>query len=197
MQPSLAYNQSRDLYLPLHKTTPPGVVKPLKAQWHMEQAAIRSGAMGTEGRSRGGVHVVDDAEGGGAKTLGTTHYSGGGGVDSNINIVGTSGEIVDGSGVAGGGPAAGGGEMPNGDSLEQIYQSTRMWCRTLRRSPNAMEVLLAFARKNPRPQSAILFNQYLSDLTGIMYRRLSTTVEEEVRATNVSVSFRCLLVGCV
>lgn len=44
-----------------------------------------------------------------------------------------------------------------------------------------MEVLIEFERDNPRPQSGILFNQYLSDLTGIMYRRLSTTVEEEVR----------------
>lgn len=72
-------------------------------------------------------------------------------------------------------------QTSNGDNLEQIYQSTRMLCRTLRRYPNAMETLLASSMKNPRPQSGILFNQYLSDLTGVMYRRLSTTVEEEVR----------------
>lgn len=43
-----------------------------------------------------------------------------------------------------------------------------------------METLLEFSKLAPRPQSGIVFNQYLSDLTGVMYRRLSTTVEEEV-----------------
>lgn len=157
----------------------------LKAQWHMEQAAIKSGAMGPEGRSRAAnvTYPVDDAaEGGATHNLGATaHYSGGGNIR---NIVGEA-DTKGGGGVTGGGGGTGPGEPPNGDSLEQIYQSTRMWCRTLRRSPNAMEALIAFAKKNPRPHSGILFNQYLSDLTGIMYRRLSTTVEEEVRENNI------------
>lgn len=154
----------------------------VKAQWHMEQAAMKSGAMAPDGRPRAGVgtHPDDDEPEGARDSLGTTTQHSGGGKDSFF------GGGIDGSGggatsAIGGGGLPAGGEMPNGDSLEQIYQSTRMWCRTLRRSPNAMEALIAFARTNPRSQSGIIFNQYLSDFTGIMYRRLSTTVEEEVR----------------
>lgn len=109
---------------------------------------------------------------------------------ANAKNGGSSGDGLGATAPAGAGPAVGGSGAPatadggllfnSGDSLEQIYQSTRTWCRMLRRFPNAMEVLISFARDNPRPQSGILFNQYLSDLTGIMYRRLSTTVEEEV-----------------
>eukprot|EP00752_Nemacystus_decipiens_P005348 g4849.t1 len=174
----------------------------LQTQWLMEQAAIKSGAMGpldrrslsrhstqldsTQGdvptESKGGntvaapAHGVNDGQqnqnratvviGGAADTS----NGGGGGGDglgaTTLAAVGGTGAVA---------PADGGLLPSSGDSLEQIYQSTRTWCRTLRRYPNATEVLIAFARKNPRPQSGILFNQYLSDLTGIMYRRLSTT----------------------
>lgn len=117
----------------------------------------------------GGAIDVSNGGSGGGGGLGATTLAGGGAT------VGGAGTVA---------PADGGLLPSSGDSLEQIYQSTRTWCRTLRRYPNAMEVLISFARKNPRPQSGILFNQYLSDLTGIMYRRLSTTVEEEVSSTS-------------
>ncbi|CAM9316669.1 unnamed protein product [Choristocarpus tenellus] len=77
------------------------------------------------------------------------------------------------------GSETGNRDIISGDSLEQIYQSTRVLCRSLRKSTVAVEILLGFASQEPRPQSALQFNQYLSDLTGIMYHRLSTTVEEE------------------
>lgn len=151
-----------------------------------------------------GIAAAENKGGVGTAT-GTTHGANGGQqnlVNNRTSLVGANanngGSGVDGLGatkVAGAGPMAGGtgaagvgGGVPflsSGDSLEQIYQSTRTWCRTLRRSPNAMEVLLSYARKCPRPQSGILFNQYLSDLTGIMYRRLSTTVEEEVKRVHL------------
>lgn len=179
----------------------------------MEQAAIKSGAMGPPDRRSQGpnssqpveitipqsdvstdskvgntatapAHGIDDGQqiqsratlviGGAADAS-----NGGGGVDGlGATALAGAESSVGGTGTLA--PADGGLLPSNGDSLEQIYQSTRTWCRTLRRYPNAMEVLISFARNNPRPQSGILFNQYLSDLTGIMYRRLSTTVEEEV-----------------
>lgn len=189
----------------------------------MEQAAIKSGAMGTDTRSRafpgigGGGYPTATATNVAATTAAGEHTAALGGTiranpvitanSNNSNSVGVNNDSHGASGLpaggesnngdfnggAGGGmagagrggrggiPGPGGGDMAsNGESLEQIYQSTRMWCRTLRRSPNAMEVLIAFSKKNPRLQSGSMFNQYLSDLTGIMYRRLSTTVEEEV-----------------
>lgn len=179
----------------------------------MEQAAIKSGAMGPPDRrsqapssaqlentlaqgdvpteSKGGntaaapAHSVNDGQQNqrratlvvrGAVDAGND--GGGGGDGLGATTLAGAGSTVGGAGTAA--PAERGLLPSSGDSLEQIYQSTRTWCRTLRRHPNAMEVLISFARKHPRPQSGILFNQYLSDLTGIMYRRLSTTVEEEV-----------------
>lgn len=184
----------------------------------MEQAAIKSGAMGPPDRrsqgSKGGGHtVLGDTtpqgmgavrnNGGIASGTATPHGGGdgqqnqnnstlveGGAADSNKGAIG-GGDVLGSTALAAHTPPGAPGAIvavaadenlppSSGDSLEQIYQSTRTWCRTLRRSPNAMEVLLAFESNNPRPQSGILFNQYLSDLTGIMYQRLSTTVEEEV-----------------
>lgn len=182
----------------------------------MEQAAIKSGAMGPPDRRSQGpnnshlentlpqgdvptesksvntaaapAHSVNDGQ---QNQNRATLVIGGAGDVSNGGAGTGSGDGLGATALAGGGSAIGGvgtvapvegGLLPSsGDSLEQIYQSTRTWCRTLRRYPNTMEVLISFTRKNPRPQSGILFNQYLSDLTGIMYRRLSTTVEEEVR----------------
>lgn len=186
-----------------------------KTQWLMEQAAIKSGAMGPPDRrsqgpsstqlestlpqgdvpteAKGGntaaapAHSVNDGQQnqnratlviGGA--VDASNGGGGGGDGLGATTLAGGGSTVGGTGTVA--PSDGGLLPSSGDSLEQIYQSTRTWCRTLRRYPNAMEVLISFARKNPRPQSGILFNQYLSDLTGIMYRRLSTTVEEEVRS---------------
>lgn len=176
----------------------------------MEQAAIKSGAMGPPDRRSQGPNGTQlestlpqgdvPTESKGGNTAATPAYDGqqnqnralvvGGAVDGNNGGGGGGGDGLGATTLAGGGSTVGGtgtvapadgGLLPSsGDSLEQIYQSTRTWCRTLRRYPNAMEVLISFARKKPRPQSGILFNQYLSDLTGIMYRRLSTTVEEEV-----------------
>lgn len=199
----------------------------------MEQAAIKSGAMGPPDRrlqgSKGSCHaVLGDAisqgpaaiadAGAVASAEGTPHGGGtqnqnistlleGGAQDSNNGAVG-AGNVLGATTVKGYVPPeasttseglVGDENLPpsSGDSLEQIYQSTRTWCRTLRRSPNAMEVLLSFESKNPRPHSGILFNQYLSDLTGIMYRRLSTTVEEEVSGNKVlcQQKGRSLLVG--
>ncbi|CAM9609009.1 unnamed protein product [Ectocarpus sp. 12 AP-2014] len=191
----------------------------LQAQWLMEQAAIKSGAMGPVDRRLQGPYgtssqsVVGDktpqgataAENkGGPATPAPPHGAGDGRRNkSNTTLVGggvaeASNSGGDGLGatiVAGAGSGTAGtavttsadGSPPanSGESLEQIYQSTRTWCRTLRRCPNAMEVLISFASKNSRPQSGILFNQYLSDLTGIMYRRLSTTVEEETANKNL------------
>lgn len=184
----------------------------------MEQAAIRSGAMGPPDRrsqnnqpaenaipqsdipteSKGSntatapAHSVNDAQqnknratlviGGAADTSNGGGGGGGGGDGLGATTLAGGGSAVGGAGKVA--PADSGLLPSSGDSLEQIYQSTRTWCRTLRRYPNAMEVLISFARKSPRPQSGIMFNQYLSDLTGIMYRRLSTTVEEEVSSTS-------------
>lgn len=182
----------------------------------MEQAAIKSGAMGPPDRrsqgpnstqlentlpqsdlpteSKGGktvtspAHSVNDGQHNRATLVvgGGVDASNGGGGSGGGDGLGTT-TLAGGSTVGGTGtraPADGGLLPSSSDSLEQIYQSTRKWCRTLRRYPNAMEVFISFSRKNPRPQSGILFNQYLSDLTGIMYRRLSTTVEEEVSSTS-------------
>lgn len=179
----------------------------------MEQAAIKSGAMGPLDRRQQGPYgtssqpvagdkmpqgATANENKGGPATPAPPHGAGDGQRNkNNTTLVGGGVAEVRNSGgdglgatvVAGAGSGTGtamatsaDGSPPqnSGDSLEQIYQSTRTWCRTLRRCPNAMEVLISFASKNPRPQSGILFNQYLSDLTGIMYRRLSTTVEEEV-----------------
>ncbi|CAN0374023.1 unnamed protein product [Pylaiella littoralis] len=181
----------------------------LQTQWLMEQAAIKSGAMGPPDRGRrsqgpNSGHIAENAT---VQDIGAAENKGGVGgqqLNNNATLLVGAEALNGGSGVgdglgatkvagagqtAGGTEAAGaGGGVPfpsSGDSLEQIYQSTRMWCRTLRRSPNAMEVLISYARKCPRPQSGILFNQYLSDLTGIMYRRLSTTVEEETANKNL------------
>lgn len=184
----------------------------------MEQAAIKSGAMGPPDRrsqgTKGGSHtVLGDTmpqgtaavgnSGGSGPGTATPHVGGdgqqtqhhsklieGGAANANNGAIG-GGDVLGSTTVTGHAPSGMPGatassaadeNLPpsSGDSLEQIYQSTRTWCRTLRRYPNAMEVLLSFESKNPRPHSGILFNQYLSDLTGIMYRRLSTTVEEEV-----------------
>lgn len=181
----------------------------------MEQAAIKSGAMGPPDRRSQGPNsghpaenatpqgiVAAENKSGAVTATAPTHGASGGQQNLNNNATLLVGADVNngssgggdglgatkvagaGSTVGGTGAAGAGGGVPfpsSGDSLEQIYQSTRTWCRMLRRSPNAMEVLLSYARKCPRPQSGILFNQYLSDLTGIMYRRLSTTVEEEVK----------------
>jgi hypothetical protein len=38
-------------------------------------------------------------------------------------------------------------------------------------------VLYGYAPQEPRPAGLLQFNQQLSDLTSVMYRRLSTTVE--------------------
>ncbi|CAN0120418.1 unnamed protein product, partial [Scytosiphon promiscuus] len=193
----------------------------LQTQWLMEQAAIKSGAMGPPDRrsqgSRGGGHtLLGDATPQGTTTVGnnggiasgaaTLHGGDGGphkqkrstfveGVSADTGGVGDGDALGSTVGANHGPPGVPGAAMvvtadenlppSSGDSLEQIYQSTRTWCRTLRRSPNAMEVLLSFESENPRPQSGILFNQYLSDLTGIMYRRLSTTVEEETAKKNL------------
>lgn len=150
----------------------------------MEQAAIKSGAMGPNRRPpalTAGNHSAADASQRRAPDSNpgsspAIHRIGAIGNTNNDESPGVVGGGVAGVGV-GDSPGGGGG----GDNLEQIYQSTRTWCRALRGSTNAMEVLIEFERDNPRPQSGILFNQYLSDLTGIMYRRLSTTVEEEAR----------------
>lgn len=184
-----------------------------KTQWLMEQAAVKSGAMGPPDRRSQGPdssqpveNVAIESKGGNSATAPAhsvkdgqqTHDRAtlviGGAVDVSNGARG-SGDGLGATTLARGGSTIGGtGTMgtvdgslfpSGGDSLEQIYQSTRTWCRTLRRYPNAMEVLITFARNNPRPQSGILFNQYLSDLTGIMYRRLSTTVEEEVSSASM------------
>jgi hypothetical protein len=39
------------------------------------------------------------------------------------------------------------------------------------------QVLYGYAPQEPRPAGLLQFNQQLSDLTSVMYRRLSTTVE--------------------
>ena len=184
-----------------------------KTQWLMEQAAIKSGAMGPPDRRSqvpNSLQSLDntalqsatatDSKGGNAATA-PSHGNEGQQSQNNATLVigaadanngGGNGDGLGATTPAGAAAAVGGTGAPatvdggllfnSGDSLEQIYQSTRTWCRMLRRFPNAMEVLILFARDNPRPQSGILFNQYLSDLTGIMYRRLSTTVEEEVNS---------------
>ncbi|CAM9793768.1 unnamed protein product, partial [Hapterophycus canaliculatus] len=193
----------------------------LQTQWLMEQAAIKSGAMGPldrrpQGLKGSGHSELGDTMPQGTAAIGnngsiasgvaTAHVGGdgqqhqnrsedGGAVDANNDAI-SGGDVRMATAVGGQAPSGVPGvtmavtadeNLPpsSGDSLEQIYQSTRTWCRTLRRSPNAMEVLLSFESKNPRPQSGILFNQYLSDLTGIMYRRLSTTVEEETANKNL------------
>ena len=105
--------------------------------------------------------------------------------DKDVNVAGSDRKHITGvedRTANGAGTASVGGDLSNGDSLKQVYLLTRQLCRTLRTSPRAVELLIAFARNYPRLQSGIVFNQYLSDLTGIMYRRLSTTVEEEVGA---------------
>lgn len=152
----------------------------LQAQWRIEQAAMKSGEMGPDSRSRAGdPRLIGDADGGGTGNLASTiPYSGGGEKLGNGDANGHGG-----GNIIGIGGIPGIGTLPEDDSLEQIYQSTRTWCRMLRRSPIAMEVLIASTKEKPRSQSGIIFNQYLSDLTGIMYRRLSTTVEEEVGTT--------------
>lgn len=177
----------------------------------MEQAAIKSGAMGPPDRRSHGPNsnpslgntapqsVTATENKGGNAPAAASHGNDGQQSQNNATLVigvadankgSSSGDGLGATVPAGAGPAVGGSGAPatadgsllfnSGDSLEQIYQSTRTCCRMLRRFPNAMEVLISFARDHPRPQSGILFNQYLSDLTGIMYRRLSTTVEEEV-----------------
>lgn len=157
----------------------------------MEQAAIESGATGPDATARGsrqgdGLGEVRDGPSGG----GFPGVSGFGGVvggysgkSSGGNVGRSAGNPEDCSGAAPG--------LSGGERLEQIYQSTRTLCRCLRRSPKAMEVLLKFAEKNPRPQSAVLFNQYFGDLMGIMYQRLSTTMEEQARGFQPFHSLSC------
>lgn len=152
----------------------------MQMQWHVERMALKSVAMGSDVKAR------ETAPGGNleraADALTSIKYHE---IEGSGNINNISSDVIIGRDSDGSGAGIGVGttvDMPNGDSLERIYQSTRALCRTLRRSPKAMEVLLAFATEHPRLRTGILFNQHLSDLTGIMCRRLSTTVEEEVRA---------------
>ncbi|CAM9655835.1 unnamed protein product [Chrysoparadoxa australica] len=77
------------------------------------------------------------------------------------------------------------GAARNSDTLDQIYQSTRLLCRSLKKHQNGLEVLYGYTPVQPRAQGLLQFKQYLSDLTTIMYRRLSTTVEEEQANKNL------------
>ena len=60
---------------------------------------------------------------------------------------------------------------------EQLHNTTRTLCRLLRKHPIALDILMEHS--SSRPQNLMNVCQYLQDLAGITFRRLSTTVEEE------------------
>ena len=61
---------------------------------------------------------------------------------------------------------------------EQLHNNTRTVCRLLRKDPVAMDILMENA--GDRNQLMLSFCQLMRDLEAITFRRLSTTVEEEV-----------------
>lgn len=143
----------------------------------MESDFFSSRTVGTDVRARR-TRPSDSLEGE-TNALTFSHY---GALDGVCNMAGKDAVIGDGNVAVGAEGNVGAiGEASTEDILEKIYQSTRALCRTLRRSPGLTEVLIAFAKENPRPRNGIVFDQYLSDLMAVMYRRLSITVEEEVR----------------
>lgn len=164
--------------------------------WHMEQLAIKFGAMTLDTRAGvgRGTHPIDDAAKRDPENFtAKLPYIGVDKAGKGANFVGDVGKDIIGRGDHGVGTIPGGGDLSKEDCLEQIYQVTRQWCRLLRRHPHAMEVLITYARDYPRPESGTLYNRYMSDLTGIIYRRLSTPVEEEAREKSLHglVDFVC------
>lgn len=150
-----------------------------KAHWRTESDFFGSRTLGTDVRARR-TRPSDSLEGE-TNALTFSHY---GAMDGVRNMAGKGAVISEGNAAVGAEGAVGAGisKASTEDILEQVYQSTRALCRSLRRSPGVMEVLITFAKENPRPRNGIVFDQYLSDLMAVMYRRLSTTVEEEVRS---------------
>lgn len=150
----------------------------------MEHVAIKSGAMTLDTRAgvKRGTHPIDDAVKRDSESfVPKLPYIGVDKAGKRANVVGGVSKDTIGRGDHGAGTTPGGGDLSKEDCLEQVYQVTREWCRLLRRHPHAMEILITYAREYPRLESGIVYNRLMNDLTGIIYRRLSTSVEEEVR----------------
>lgn len=157
----------------------------------MEKVAIKSGAMTLDTRAGvgRGTYPIDDAAKRDSENFAPKlPYIGVDKAGKGANAVGGVSKDTIGRGTT-----PGGGDLPKEECLEQVYQVTRQWCRLLRRHSHAMEVLITYARDYPRLESGIVYNRFMSDLTEIMYRRLSTPVEEEVRERSLhgAVDFVC------
>ena len=77
-----------------------------------------------------------------------------------------------------------GGESASSEVVDQLHQATRTLCRNLRKSPVAVEVLYSNHTQQRSPHF-LSFLSSLEDLTKVMFRKLSTTVEEEMTNKNL------------
>ena len=77
-----------------------------------------------------------------------------------------------------------GGESASLEVVDQLHQATRTLCRNLRKSPVAVEVLYSNHTQQRSPHF-LSFLSNLEDLTKVMFRKLSTTVEEEITNKNL------------
>lgn len=75
-------------------------------------------------------------------------------------------------------------ENASTEVVDQLHQATRTLCRCLRKNPVAVEVLYS-QHTQQRSSHFLSFLQNLSDLTAVMFRKLSTTVEEEITNKNL------------
>ena len=70
----------------------------------------------------------------------------------------------------------------SGEIMSSLHQSVRTTCRQLRRDPSMLDHLNASTHHGAKPsmESAfILFHESLQNLTGVTFKKLATTVEEE------------------
>lgn len=72
----------------------------------------------------------------------------------------------------------------HGEVVDQLHQATRTLCRNLRKNPVAVEVLYS-NHTQQRSSHFLSCLSNLSDLTAVMFRKLSTTVEEEITNKNL------------
>jgi len=75
-------------------------------------------------------------------------------------------------------------ETASSEVVDQLHQATRTLCRNLRKSPVAVEVLYS-NHTQQRSSHFLSFLSNLEDLTKVMFRKLSTTVEEEITNKNL------------
>lgn len=70
------------------------------------------------------------------------------------------------------------------EMLDQLHHIVRTLCRQLKKSPAAVQILYA-GGPDGRSAPFLAFLEFLSDLTHVMFRKLSTTVEEEATSKNL------------